>query len=257
MRAIKLILMFGVFISFMVGGILAAGAVTGSEGPAAQTILEPNIRLDSSGAAPNGQRNILLIGVDQLDSPSPRLEGLWLLMNVTSSNRITLLPLYPAPAGKGVVDTTQLLTYFRLNSNGYPDPEFLAVIQQSDFWWSNYFVLDQAGLAQLIDYNQGVNLGGGPVGGSQAVASLASASSDGLAALNSQSVLIQAICNQQSGNLISADLRQVYALLSGHFNTDLKLKTLISEWQKPFSNGGQVMCEFPTLASGQQPPSSQ
>jgi hypothetical protein len=257
MRAIKLFLMFGIFSGFMLGGILAAGSLTGTESPTVQTILGPNIRLDSTGAAPNGQRNILLIGVDQLDSQSPRLEGLWLMMNVTSSNRITLLPLYPAPPGKEVLETSQLTTHFRLDSNGNPDPDFLTVIQQSDFWWSNYFVLDQAGLAQLIDYNQGINLGGGPVGGSQAVASLASASTDGLAALNSQSVLIQAICNQQSGKLLTADLRQVFSLLSGHFKTDLKLTTLVSEWQKPLTNSGQVMCEFPTLASGQPSSASQ
>jgi hypothetical protein len=257
MRAIKLFLMFGIFIGFMVGGLLAAGAVTGNQVPTVQAVLESNILLDSSGAAPNGQRNILLIGVDQLDSQTPRLEGLWLMMNVTSSNRITMLPLFPAPPGKEVMETTQLIDIFRLDSNGNPDPGFLTLIQQSDFWWSNYFILDHAGLAQLIDYNQGVNLGGGAVGGSQAVASLASASLDGLSALNSQSVLIQAICNQQSGKLISADLRQVFSMLSGHFKTDLKLKTLVSEWQKPFTNSGQVMCEFPTLASGQHPSASQ
>jgi hypothetical protein len=257
MRAIKLFLMFAIFVGFMLGGIFAAGALTETENSTAQTVLKPNIRLDSSGAAPNGQRNILLIGVDQLDSQAPRLEGLWLLMNVSSSNRITLLPLYPAPPGKEVLDTNQLISHFRLDLNGNPDPDFLTVIQQADFWWSNYFVLDQAGLAQLIDYNQGINLGGGPVGGSQAVASLASASTDGLAALNAQSLLIQAICNQQSSKMLSADLRQVFSLLSGHYQTDLRLKTLISEWQRPLINSGQVMCEFPTLASGQPSSASQ
>ena len=235
----------------MVGGILAASAVTGTGGTTNPAVLVPGIKLDSSGVAPNGQRNILLIGVDQLDTATPHLEGLWLLMNVAASNRITLLPLFPATPGKEVMDPAQLIGRFHLDSNGNPDTDFLSIIQEADFWWSNYFVLDQTGLAQLIDYNEGVNLGGGQVGGDQAVASLASTSGDGLTALNSQAVLIQAVCNQQSGKLISADLRQVFTLLSGHYQTDLKLKTLISEWQKPLTSSGQITCEFPTLISGQ------
>lgn len=251
MRTIKILLMFGVFTGFMVGGILAASAVTGPGGSTSLAGLEPGMKLDSTGTAPNGQRNILLIGVDQLGIETPHLEGLWLLMNVAASNKVTLLPLYPATPGKEVLDSAQLASRFRLDSNGNPNADFLSIIQEADFWWSNYFVLDQTGLAQLIDYNQGVNLGGGPVGGGQAVASLASANGDGLAALNSQAVLIQAVCNQQSAKLISADLRQVFTLLSGHYQTDLKLKTLISEWQKPLTSSGQITCEFPTLISGQ------
>ncbi len=257
MRVIKLLLMFGIFIGFMVGGILAASAVTGSGSADGQAGLHPNIKLDSTGAAPNGQRNILLIGIDRMDSDRPNLEGLWLLMNVSSSNRVSLMPLFPALPGKDVLDTAQLVSSFKLDPNGKPDVGFLAIIQQAEFWWSNYFVIDQAGLAQLIDYNQGINLGSGQVGGGQAVASLASASVDGLAALNSQASLIQAVCNQQSGKLISADLRQVLTQLSGHYQTDLKLKTLVSEWQQPLTGSGHVSCEFPTLASNQAPSASQ
>ena len=32
-------------------------------------------------------------------------------------------------------------------------------VQAADFWWSNYLVLDQAGLAQLIDLAGGIDLG--------------------------------------------------------------------------------------------------
>jgi len=257
MRVIKLLFMFGIFIAFMIGGILAAGVVANPGGSTIQAVLEPNVNLDSTGTAPNGQRNILVIGVDRLDNPTPRLEGLWLMMNVAASNRITLLPLYPAPPGKEVMNTTQLITRFKLDAAGNPEADFLTVIQQSDFWWSNYAVLDQVGLAQLIDYNQGINLGDGPVGGGQAVASLPSASMDGLAALNGQSVLIQAICNQQSGKLITADVKQIFSQLSGHFKTDIKINTLIAEWQRPLTNSGHVTCEFPTLASGQPQAASQ
>jgi len=257
MRVIKLTLMFGIFIGFMVAGILASSAVTGPGSSTGQPALKPSIKLDSSGAAPNGQRNILLIGVDQLDNEAPHLEGLWLLMNVSSSNRVSLLPLYPTPPGSEVLNPAELVSLFQLDANGTPDINFLTTIQQADFWWSNYFILDQTGLAQLIDYNQGVNLGEGPVGGGQAVSSLASASADGVAALNDQAVLIQAVCNQQSNKLISADLPQIFTLLTGHYRTDLKLRTLISEWQRPLMNSGQVTCEFPTLVRGQSPASTQ
>ena len=130
MRAIKIFLMFGIFIGFMVGGILAASAVTGTGGTTNPAVLVPGIKLDSSGAAPNGQRNILLIGVDQLDNATPHLEGLWLLMNVAASNQITLLPLYPATPGKEVMDPAQLISRFHLDSNGYPDTDFLSIIQE-------------------------------------------------------------------------------------------------------------------------------
>lgn len=257
MRVIKIFLMFAIFMGFMVGGILAASSLTGTGGPASQPVFGASVKLDSSGAAPNGQRNILLIGVDRLDSAAPNLEGLWLLLNVSTSNRISLLPLYPTAPGNEVLNPGDLTSQFRLDANGNPDPDFLALIQHADFWWSHYFVLDQAGLAQLIDYHQGVDLGGGQIGGTQAVSSLASADVDGISALNSQAVLIQAVCNQQSGKLITADLRQIFTLLSGHYKTDMKLKTMISDWQQPLTASGHVSCEFPTLIRSQGPSTSQ
>ena len=257
MRVIKIFLMFGIFIGFMVGGILAASSLAGTGDSASQSGFVPAVKLDSSGAAPNGQRNILLIGVDRLDFAESHLEGLWLLMNVSTSNRVSLLPLYPTTPGNEVLDASELSSGFGLDANGNPDAEFLALIQSADFWWSNYFVLDQAGLAQLIDYHQGVDLGGGQIGGAQAVSSLASANADNLSALNSQAVLIQAVCNQQSGKLITADLRQILTILSGHYKTDMKLKTLVSDWQQPLIASGHVTCEFPTLVRGQGSSTSQ
>ena len=61
------------------------------------------------------------------------------MLNVSSSNRISLLPLYPTAPGNEVLDAVELTSRFRLDPNGNPDVDFLAIIQRADFWWSNYF----------------------------------------------------------------------------------------------------------------------
>ena len=45
----------------------------------------------------NGQRNLIILSVDQLSSPQPSLESIWLLVTYPGTPILTLVPIYPNP----------------------------------------------------------------------------------------------------------------------------------------------------------------
>jgi hypothetical protein len=206
----------------------------------------PALHLDGGtlNAARNGQRNFLIVMVDQLDARSPRLEGVWLLLYIPSTPPLTLLPLYPASLGGGPDQDRQMESSFRLTGDRLPDESFLDHLSSHDLWWSNIIVIDQIALAGAIELFGGVDLGSGRVNGIRAIASLPKAAQDPKGAVQAQAGMIKSLCQRPAQLPSAKDLLAAYQLFSDHLSLDFKVEAILEDWHL-FK--GIPACEFPTL----------
>lgn len=201
--------------------------------------------------AKTGQKNLLVIGIDDLHSHQPQLESIWLVIYLTTSPHLKLLPIYPALLEGGLQQDGLLESVFQLDPGLQPDPSFLAGLYARDLWWENYIVLDKTGLAKLIEMVSGADLEDGPDAGLRVIASLPLARDDPQAALLGQTALLRAMCRLADGSPTTLDLAMAFDILSEHISTDLAPHKAIPFVQKILESGAGLTCEFPTSKPSQ------
>lgn len=193
----------------------------------------------------NGQRNLLVIGVDDLQASQPRLDGVWLVLYIQGYPQITLLPVYPQPSGQeNISPALSLEKSFHLVRGSEIDPAFLDALKARQLWWNNYVLFDKTTADKLFQWTKRV----GQVGsGAKSGADLPAAREDPDGALASQHKQIQDLC--QAANLsTSEDLSRLIELASQHVITDLDVKEAVSEFRDLLSHPQRLACEFPTFA---------
>jgi hypothetical protein len=195
----------------------------------------------------NGQKNLLVILVDQLESRSPHLEGVWLCVYIPSMPHLTLLPLYPAAFGGTNRSDETLASLFNFEADRKPASAFLEAIRSKGLWWDNTLVLDKIGVAKIVEISGGVDLGTGYINGEQAIARLPAAAESPRPALLGQGVLIRELCRRASSLLINIDPVRTLEQLSSHMVSDFSTDDLESGWYRMRDYGGELNCEFPTL----------
>ena len=190
------------------------------------------------------QRNLLLIGVDRLHARHPRLESLWLAMVVPNSPGVTLMPLYPRMVDGVPQPDETLEVAFRLDDRLAPYTGFANVLRARELWWNHFVVLDEIGLAKLIDLAGGIDLGDGRVDGLRAIAELPKAQEDAHGALLSQTALLNGLCLSQSQLSNSEKPGELPERLSSHMISDLSPAQMSRDWQRIRAAGGRL-CKFP------------
>jgi len=197
--------------------------------------------------ASNGQRNTLLITIDHFSSKTPKIEGVWLVINFPSGSHLTLLPVYPAGKPDGAVRNQSLVTHFSLDSHGLPSSEFLDDMAALDMWWDSYIVLDRMGLAELVDFVSGADLAGDPLDGLHEVSAIPSTDDNPQAALHSQVALFQALCKKMARLSNPGQAADIISRLSQHITSDLAPERIASGLHGLLSSSGSLSCEFPSL----------
>ncbi len=209
------------------------------------------------GNQPVQQNNILLIGVDDLEAPAPRLEGAWLVLYFAQTPHFTLMQIYPGKPGQEVAGSpdADLATLFQSNHQGAPGPDFFTELKARDLWWSGYIMVDRAALAEIIDTI--VGLSGSSEDptlspGSGAVARVPFAWHDPTGAYRSQAELIQKLCTASSH--LSADhigrLEDLFLLFGNHIMSDIGREQLAAEMVGMLVHENRVTCELPFLTVG-------
>lgn len=193
-----------------------------------------------------GQRTVLLVGVDDLNAEQPRLESLWLMLYIPSSPGMTLAPLYPAATDSQPQANEDLRAAFALTPERAPAPSFTDAIQRYELSWNHYLVLDQAGLAGLVDFFGGVELGSSRLDGAAMLRYLADHEGEVSTAIESQAALMKALCarGNQAGEQI--DIQQIFTRLDGHLSTSMTAAGLLDDW-RTLGSAGSRLCKFPTL----------
>lgn len=242
----------GVFIVFLVTGICGGRSI--GSGDYAESTDTP--RANNSGEIPatialptTGQRNLLVVGVDNLTAAHPQLEGAWLVMYFQGKPDITLLPVNPQPTEMSNRPSTGLNTNFSLDENGIPSHDFLEKLNHQ-VWWNNYIVIDKTGLIGLINLVGGMQVGNQHLTGAQVLAKMTSSWEDSGSAYVGQARLLSHLCEQARSSSFS--LEQIAAMLKQidtHLATDLDIIKDLDTWLNKSNNSFSLSCEFPLLSS--------
>jgi hypothetical protein len=195
------------------------------------------------------QRNLLVIGVDDLTQAQPRLESIWLVIYFVDSARVTLLPVFPSATDTAY--NRMLAESFSLDGNGQPGEGFWEVIEALAFWWNKSILIDQASSAEIshalqaedsVDlFTRGVSTPGGIVSWSQ----------DPQAALLGQRALFEAMCDsfQQAKSITT--VQTTLLQIPGHLRPGAEDFPVLVDWFEMAARKDQLHCEFPTLENAQ------
>jgi hypothetical protein len=200
-----------------------------------------------SGRPDNGQNNLLLILVDQVDALEPALQGVWMLIQDPSGRKVTFMPIYPAEAELGQ-EVKQAVEMQKVN--GLP-LELEQALQKQGLWWDHYLVIDRETLSRLVELAGGIDLGDGRLNGQQVTDLLPIASPDAQTSLALQARIAHGIC-QRFGALLQKDNPDaVFELLidkptQPSMISDLVHSDLSAFWSRS-KKVGEIACEFPTL----------
>jgi hypothetical protein len=162
------------------------------------------------------QHTFLILGVDRLDVPTPRLRAVWLATFRSPGRDLFLLGLptsYRTPIG----DAASLEETFTWTPGRGPSDEFLTGLQYpAPVTLEVIVALDEVGFAALIDHVGGIDLNGVPLSGEQSVAVLHMLVEDPSAALSTQARLLEALVARAGSLGPTPDLTPLIALMPAH-----------------------------------------
>ena len=218
--------------------LLVIGIVGGrSAGMIFQFDAPDNAKLVSTQERGNGQRNLIIIFVDQMAAPQPKLEGIWLLITYPESPDITLVPIFPnnkqQPPG-----STSYTESFEMTADNQPNSSFLNLLTEQVLW-DNYLITDRDGMNSVINILED---------GSKALVSTETAFlNDPELTLEQQTLLWQSTCSHLSKIKRLEEIETLYHKFSINFSTNLNWDELpLYPWALEHE-GEKLECEFPTL----------
>lgn len=199
----------------------------------------------------NRQRNLLIVGVDDLGNPSPRLMSVWLVIYLNDSPHMMLLPIYPTTGTRldGNSSFEPLDRKFRLTSQRSLDPEFVEELTERDFWWTSQITVDQHALTDLVDFVAGAS-GNSSLDGVNAITSIPPPWENPKSSLFGQADLIKMLCQNSTGlsTVPRWQYLHLFAMTQDHFSTAFEANEAVEEWLNLLSLAGGVSCEFPSMA---------
>jgi hypothetical protein len=201
-------------------------------------------------ALPDGERILLLAGVDKLDTPQPQLESLWLLTYYLDGQPIQLLPIYPCNNSSQRPSETQILANFsvvRGQESAQLNPEFLKLLAEDGFWLSGYVLMDDQATASIINLLGGLPTDSGLCSGEQILKAIPPTAEQPRYAHTQQAILIGQACLTLSRLPTQPQWHTILGLIPEHIITDLHPLRLLSEVQILASDLTQLRCEFPSL----------
>ena len=161
---------------------------------------------DTRQEASGRQRNILLIGVDSLQSEAPRLEGVWMVLYLRDTPHFMLLPVYPSQTqnqdNPALIDQN-LARLFSLEDEQTPNPLFLQALKDKQLWWDGFIVLDKSALVEILALTSSGNATTSP-SQQQAATNLTNVEEAPMRSLLGQAQLAQELC-RSSGAMLASD----------------------------------------------------
>ena len=241
-----LYMFFGVFLAI---GFMLGTSAAQSKGQVAE--VSPPVSTPApatSTAAPNGQHNLLVIGIDNLEAESPRLESIWMILYIPPTPQFTLIPIYPSPYAGGEELQNYLESTFALGKELKPDPAFLVAVQSVNIWWDNYIILDETAMANVVNTASSENAMNNPDFGSSTIANLPLAWEEPETAVLAQAELLNGLCHDFARTNSAKKLNISSEIFSNHVNSDLSAAQLTSILQSMTSIKSEPFrCQFPTI----------
>jgi hypothetical protein len=202
-------------------------------------------KLNSPPSVPaNGQRNILVIGVDDLEKQNPRLASIWLLIYFPEKPDITFVPIFPDPIKSSISVNSNLVESFALNEDKSPNDDFVEQLNQKQLWWHGYVVIDSYTVDEVVNFFNQLN----------EEENLENRSISRLSRLDEfppeivvQTDLLNQLCIQAATLTDGTDISRILNLVPTHFRTDMSMVSIIQDWHSLASSESELICEFPIL----------
>ncbi len=201
-------------------------------------------------ALPDGERILLLAGVDKLDSAQPQLESLWLLTYYLDNQPIQLLPIYPCKNNWQQSFEAQAVDTFSVvkeHGSAQLSPDFMRLLAESGFWLSGYLLMDDHATATIINLLGGLPTDLGLYTGEQIVRAIPPTTEQPKIAHDQQAILLGQACLTLSRMSTQPQWQTVLELIPEHIITDLHPLRLLNEIQILASDLTNLRCEFPSL----------
>ena len=243
---------FLLFTCFLVIGFSVSSSFNHSDysGSLNSTSLIARWSSDSVQSLNNGQRSILLIGVDSYNTSHPELTSLWLVTYMPADPTINLLPILPSGSKINSDHRNQLYYSFNLirkNGDLVLNQGFIDMLAENNYWWSGYIIYDHVALADLVNQLGMVEIDGGIISAEQAISKLPDAMDASPNSFSYQLAIIQTACQNLTGIPQKPVWSQDISLSPTHILTDLDIQGLMTEWEATFSSKHSLNCRFPTL----------
>lgn len=208
----------------------------------------------SIDALNTGQRSLLLISVSSLNALNPHLESIWLATYFPTSSDVRLLSIYPTGIQPITDFEAQLVHFFGLDKKAGQlvlKQDFVAVLENDNYWWSGYIILDEVAMADIFDLLGGIEMKGQTLSGEQVIAEMPSAQVQPRDANSYQTAMFQSACKRLARLASDADLAKAGSLLHHHIFTDLQSDQLEIEIKSLIAGDHQPACKFPMLEKSQ------
>ncbi len=237
--------LIGLIVIFTVA--ILTGLLIGLKTPLPETVAmlsNPPVNMPATS-----QRNLLVIGVDDLTQAQPRLESVWLVIYFVDSARVTLLPVFPSATDAAY--NRLLDESFSLDGNGQPDERFWEVIAALAFWWNKSILVDQGSSAEISHALQVENSADLFTRGASSPGRIASWSQDPQAALLGQRALFEALCDSFRQAKSITTLQTILLQIPAHLRPGAENFPVLVDWFEMAARKDQLHCEFPTLENAQ------
>jgi len=198
----------------------------------------------------NGQRTILLVGVDSLDTSPPQLTSLWVVSSLPSDLNLRMFPIFPS--GKETLSDfeTSLRQTFkleRINGKLVLGQDFIGLLSDSNYWWSGYFIFDQVAQLETIDLLGGIEINGEMISGSQLINELPNLEENPRDAFWTELTIVQTACQNLLGVIQNPDWLRLESMAPAHILTDLDIQLYLTELAASVPSQRGLNCRFPTL----------
>ncbi|MGW8224408.1 MAG: hypothetical protein ACWGOY_01680 [Anaerolineales bacterium] len=193
----------------------------------------------------NGQRNLVVLIVDQISAPQPLLKGVWLLVTYPGDPTINLVPIYPKP-GPDQSAGVPYAQAFGITPDQKPVPQFLDLLSEN-FLWNYYLVIDRNSTSAMIELIQEVPF---TKSGDENLAFEAFPPSGGTLdfdSLDMQLQLWEMVCGYLSQASHPGQFELFLEQVSPGFQTNFNWNELPLYPMQASAEGGELGCKFPTL----------
>jgi hypothetical protein len=193
----------------------------------------------------NGQKNILVIGVDEFSDTNPYLFGIWMLIYFPENpSSLTFVPIIPGPKEQSNQTDLNLMESFKLTPNGFPTDYFFDRLHENQIWWHGYVLLDSIAIQEIINFFSQTdqpqltdlnNILFDPQ-------TLGTAQSQDM---DNQNDLLGILCELATSSPAYTDINHLSNLIPNHIRTNLNVHQTIQDWQRLFALQADIRCEFP------------
>ncbi len=205
----------------------------------------------------SGQRNTLLVVVNDGEDFKPELRSVWLILELPDKQSLTLIPLYPGALKNYAVHDQVLEQTFAIIDNHHLNESFLSHLTELNIWWNDFVLVDDFIVGNFFEMTNGSTVAGLPVTAEDIQSGNYPAADNKSARLEFQVGLMKYFCQKISLAPLHPSYQQIMDVLPSHAISSLKNNELLARFTSINQLTSAVDCKFPTLKATSEPGSLQ